>query len=262
MTQIYSNFLNEMSPKQKNSIQSYDIKNQKVWLKKASSRHSTWIYLPLSWISKLLNLNMLRPVPNYGGARAIQCEVSRIKQLAQLNISVPTILAFSSEAVLLQDLGQNHTSLLQLQTAIASEQTSETRLSLYFEAIQQIQQIHDLNGYLSEAFSRNILVDQNRKFSFIDFETDPREVLSLQECHIRDWLCFIFSTASCFQENELEQISEFYINHLSHQPEIYHSICRVGKKVQWILKFKPEKLGGDGRRLRKCILLLSLLNKK
>lgn len=65
MFRIYANFLKEHASEQENSVQSYIINHQKIWLKKASQRHSTWIYLPLQWFSKLLGLSMLAPVESW-----------------------------------------------------------------------------------------------------------------------------------------------------------------------------------------------------
>jgi tRNA A-37 threonylcarbamoyl transferase component Bud32 len=262
MNQFYFNFLQEHLEKQKDSIESYKIENKKVWLKKASSRHSSWIYLPLTWFSKIFGLGFLKPVPNYGGEISIKCEVKRIQQLSQTGIHVPEILAYSSQGILLKDAARENKPVLQLQEALKQEASTETRLSLYTDAIQQIQSIHNASCYLSEAFSRNILVDQDRNFSFIDFETDPGEVLTLDECYARDWLCFIFSTASCFNEDEIDQVRYLLRDHLIKDQKTYHTLCKVGRKIKWILKLKLEKLGSDGRRLNKCILLLALLDQE
>ncbi|WOE32873.1 MULTISPECIES: serine/threonine protein kinase [unclassified Acinetobacter] len=258
----YSNFIEQMSLEQQSSIQSYELQNQKVWLKKASPRHATWIYLPLHWISKCLGLNMFAPVPNYGGKQAIDCEVKRIQQLHRLGIQVPEILAYNDSAVLLKDAAQAGQQIEQLEYALKKSQPSASRLSLYADAICAIQHIHDLDCYLSEAFARNILVDNQHQFTYIDFETDPKQRLSLQDCQTRDWLFFMFSTACHFNEDEIQSASTLLIENISKNKAIYHDICRVGRKLQWILKLKLEKLGGDGRRLRKGLLLLQLINQK
>lgn len=259
MSRYFLDFLEKSSIKQKDSIQSYELQNQKVWLKKASVRHSAWVYIPLNLFSKLLGLSMLTPVPNHGGKRAIHCEIKRIHQLKKLAIQVPEILAYTDHAILLKDVSQKGKPIYQLEQALGNQNSINTRLSLYSAAIQSLQHIHDLNCYLSEAFARNILVDDQYNFTYLDFETDPKEILSLHDCQTRDWLCFIFSTAYRFDDHELQQASELLIENLAKQPKIYLDICKVAKKLQWILKLRLEKLGGDGRRLRKSILLLKLL---
>lgn len=262
MTNIYADFLKDKASNQIDSVQSYEFNGQKVWLKKAAQRHSTWIYLPLQWFSKLLGLSMLAPVPNKGGDNAVQCEVHRILALRELNINVPELLASQHNAFLLKDASSNGQPVIQLESALSQQVSTTARLELFNKAIQSIEEIHLKNNYLSEAFARNILVDSEQKISFIDFETDPAQYLSLDDCHTRDWLCFIFSTSHRFQESELDQATTLLLKNLKSHPALLSDICKVGRKITWILALKPEKLGGDGRRLKKCIHFLKLLNEK
>ena len=260
MSKIYNDFLKKNALKQEKSVQSYKINHQKIWLKKASQRHSTWIYLPLQWCSKLLGLSMLAPVPNRGGEEAIACEISRIQALKKLDIHVPDILAYQNNAFILKDASLNGEPVTQLDHALSIQETTEQRLALFSNTTKALENIHQENSYLSEAFARNILVDTDQKFSFIDFETDPGQYLSLKDCHTRDWLCFIFSTAHCFEKHELNQAAKVLVNTLELTPDVFNDICRVGRKITWLLKLKPEKLGSDGKRLTKCISILKMLN--
>lgn len=260
MSNIYAKFLAEHADTQINSIQSYLIEDQKVWLKKAAQRHSTWIYYPLQWFSKLLRLSMLAPVPNKGGEDAIACEVKRIQTLSKLGVHVPEILAFQDNAILLKDAAGQGQSIQQLERALSVQKDASLRLALLEKAILSLEHIHSQKNYLSEAFARNILVDDQHNFSYIDFETDPGLIHSLQDCQTRDWLCFIFSTAHRFKVQELDSVTNLFIQSLSKHPKSFADICRVGRKLTWLLNIKPEKFGNDGKRLKKCITLLKLLN--
>ena len=256
MTNYYLNFLDQASKTQKKSVQKYELHGEQVWLKKASKRHSTWIYLPLGWVSKLLGLHMLAPVPNYGSNKAISCEIQRLQELQELGIRVPTLLAQRQDCFLIQDAAQNKGQSVQLGSALKKQPNTESRLTLYAKAVQAIHDIHSRNAYLSEAFARNMLIDDQQNLTFIDFETDPAHVLSLEECQSRDWLCFIFSTADYFNDDELLQASYLLSLILSEHPQSFSDVSRVAQKAQWIAKLKPEKLGHDGVRLVKCIQLL------
>jgi len=77
----FSKFLRNSLKIQDKNIQSYQLNNEKVWLKKASERHSAWIYMPLNWIARILNIEALTPIPNYGGSKSIYCEVHRLTEL-------------------------------------------------------------------------------------------------------------------------------------------------------------------------------------
>lgn len=167
----YQSFLESTLATQSDSIQSYELDSRKVWLKKASERHGLWLYTPLKWLAKIFNLGSITPVPNQGGSAAIQCEFKRIQQLKALGISTPNVLALSKKGILLEDVGsQRQSQVSQLDQKIASlKDHPEQQFDLFHQAIQAIRQIHQHEGYLSEAFARNILVDEQNQFTFIDF---------------------------------------------------------------------------------------------
>ena len=260
----FQDFLESSLTTQQSSIQSYDLDNSKVWLKKASDRHSLWLYTPLKWLAKIFNLGALSPVPNQGGAAAIQCELNRIQQLKALGISVPNVLAKSTKGILLEDIGtQSQSTVKQLDKRLSNLKTEPTTQALLFlQAVQTIQQLHQQHAYLSEAFARNILVDEQNRFSFIDFETDPLQVLSLHDCFVRDWLLFIFSSAYHFEFEQLEHASQLFHQVLSNDQAIYKDICKVGKRLNWVLHFKIDKVGHDGKRIQKCVLFLRYLREQ
>ncbi|MFM6905932.1 MAG: serine/threonine protein kinase [Acinetobacter tjernbergiae] len=260
----FQNFLETSLTGQQSSIHVYDLSSRKVWLKKASERHGLWLYTPLKWLAKIFNLGAMVPVPNQGGSAAIQCESKRIQQLKSLGVSTPNVLAISQKGILLEDIGSQHqTQVIQLDQALAQCQNDIASKSLLFsQAIQAIQYIHSQKGYLSEAFARNILVDQNHQFSFIDFETDPLEVLSLHDCFVRDWLLFIFSTAYHFEFEQLADASQILYRALLAEPQVYSDICKVGKRLKWVLNFNISKVGNDGKRIQKCVLFLRYLKEQ
>ncbi|MBJ9986028.1 serine/threonine protein kinase [Acinetobacter sp. S40] len=258
----FADFLHISLDQQNESIQAYELEHGKVWLKKASLRHSIWIYTPLRWLARFLHVEALTPVPNYGGKKAIQCEYQRITSLAKLGVNTPKVLALSDDGILLQDAANNGQHVMQLDHALAQASYTEQRLKLYSDAIAEIQGLHNKGSYLSEAFVRNILVDANHHFTFIDFETDPGEILDLKDCQIRDWLCFIFSSSYRFRLDELDQASSIFYDALSKNLKVFREICKIGHKLQWILHFKPEKLGNDGKRIQKCMLFLRKLEQQ
>ncbi|MDI3238695.1 serine/threonine protein kinase [Acinetobacter ursingii] len=258
----FADFLDSSFDQQDQSIQSYELEGSKVWLKKASTRHSIWIYTPLKWLAKLLHVQALTPVPNYGGKKAIQCEYQRLTALKKLGIKTPQVLAVSHEGILIEDAGSSEHEVVQLDHALARAISSKQRIQLYTDAILAIQSIHAKGSYLSEAFVRNILVDEDHQFTFIDFETDPGELLSLNQCQVRDWLCFIFSSSYRLELTELDQASAIFYQALNNKKKVYREICNVGHKLQWILSFKPEKLGNDGKRIQKSMLFLKKLERQ
>ena len=255
----FADFLKASIDQQNESIQSYEYNGRKVWLKKASERHALWLYTPLRWFARLLQLDALIPVPNRGGKEVIQCEYQRLTALQKLGIKTPQVLAVSHEGILIEDAGSSEHEVVQLDHALARAISSEQRIQLYTDAILAIQSIHAKDSYLSEAFVRNILVDEDHQFTFIDFESDPVVLLSLIVCQVRDWLCFIFSSSYRLELTELDQASAIFYQALNNNKKVYRDICNIGHKLQWILSFKPEKLGNDGKRIQKSMLFLKKL---
>lgn len=259
----FNHFLNSSLPQQDHNIQSYTVGDLKVWLKKASARHSTWIYVPLRWLARLLHLKALTPIPNMGGSEAIQCEVLRIQSLQEKGIATPKLLAITPEAILTEDAAANGDPVLQFNQALARlDHDPEQKLALFESAIEAIQEVHAKKSYLSEAFARNILVNEKHEFTFIDFETDPGQVLDLHSCQVRDWLCFIFSTAYHFSEHELQHASQIFIERLLPNTKAYLGILNVSGKLRWARKINFEKFGNDGKRIKKCFQFFNSLEQQ
>ncbi|WEV48276.1 hypothetical protein OZX61_08280 [Acinetobacter sp. ESL0695] len=258
--QKYQTFLTEHISKQTSSIESYIVDGIKVWLKKASIRHPWWIYLPLLWLSKFLNLQILTPVPNYGGRKSILCEMKRIRELHHIGISVPEILAETHDGVLIQDISYTDQGLMQLDEALGRQESLNDRIILLRKAIIEIKKIHAKESYLSEAFARNILVDSQFNISFIDFETDPGYFLDLQTCQARDWLCLIFSTAFRFNHNESEAIKNLLKTELASESKVIKQLSTVGIRFKWLNKIGIDKLGRDGKRMKSALDLLEALS--
>ncbi len=60
MLRIYANFLKEHASEQENSVQSYIINHQKIWLKKASQRHSTPLNVNIPSLTMVFKIAWLK----------------------------------------------------------------------------------------------------------------------------------------------------------------------------------------------------------
>ena len=258
--QQYQDFLNQTAPHQTYSIESYELNGIKVWLKKSVKRHSKWLYMPVNWLAKIFRFELLIPVPNYGGALAIECEAKRLTDLAHHGITVPKVLAISKAGLLIQDMASHDKELMQLDHALGCETNFEKRKALFLKACEEIKKVHQKNQYLSEAFARNILIDSNQNISFIDFETDPATVFDLKTSQTRDWLCFLFSTAFRFENHERIEIEEIVKDYLDDYAIL--QLSTLGKRFSWLNKVGVEKTGNDGKRLKIFIIFLKSLGKR
>ena len=256
---MHHEFLTKTAPQQKDSIQGYRLEDgSKVWLKKAVSRHSKWLYMLVQWLAHICQLDLLLPVRNYGGKEAILCEAERLNTLANVGVRVPKVLALSNAGLLIEDMAIQGKKIRQIDQALAQEKDFAKRKAIFQLTVSEIQKIHQKDQYLSEAFARNILIDSNKQISFIDFETDPSTVFDLQTCQARDWLCFLFSTTFRFSEQERIEIIQLIKKELP--THTLFKLHQLGQRFAWLNKIGVEKFGNDGKRLKIFLIFLTNLN--
>lgn len=145
-------------------------------------------------VVRVLDLPPLLPPPYRSGEAAKQTEKERIQELDALGVSVPRILDEGSDELLLSDLGPTLSS--QLREARGKPQRSDALVS---SAVAAIGDAHRRGGYLSQAWPRNLTVHRGG-IGFLDFEEDPREVMSLADAQARDWLLFAYGTMRYYRE--------------------------------------------------------------
>lgn len=144
-------------------------------------------YRLLNITAKALKATFLKAAPAWGGERAQQVEVGRLRALAAKGLPVPAILHVDKEFFVMESLGGRD-----LAHAIISQ--PEYAYDYWHRGGELLLQVHAQHQYLSQAFARNFIV-QGDKTGLIDFEDDPLEVMSLPEAQVRDWLAYLHSTA-------------------------------------------------------------------
>ncbi|MFG6668122.1 hypothetical protein ACGK9R_13600 [Halomonas sp. HNIBRBA4712] len=259
---MYQEFLETTYPNQQATIAAYTLAGEQVWLKRAAKRNSRLAYAPLTWLATLMRVEALRPVPNLGGEQSIRTEAARLRALADAGIRVPPLLATHPQALLLADAGAPGApapTLLEELKRAPSEQEIDALLALATDALIDV---HRKGAYLSEAFGRNVLVTQGRVV-FIDFETDPGEVLSPVNCMVRDWYCFIFSLYGRFHKKPLQRecLAPALRDALSHEREDVRQRFKAALPSLLRLKCLPFRyFGSDGKKIHVTLAALAELN--
>ncbi len=243
-------FLQDKAKGQQVAIARYHTPSGPVWLRKALSHHSLWIYTPLRWLARFLRVRALQPVPNPGGTIAVAREAKRLQELAAAGITVPALLAKRHDALLMSDIGAEGNAQ-QLEHALKRCHDDQVLLDLYGRATVAIGGVHLAGQYLSQAFARNIMVREDGDIAFIDFEDDPGEVMALPLCQARDWLCFIFSTAVILaQAGQLSTgvslLSEAVVQGDRSMQKALLQTCR---RLAWMRYLPIAGLGSDGLRV-------------
>jgi hypothetical protein len=215
-----------------------------VWVRKAGPRNAAWRYALLGMITRPLRLGVLKPVPNLGGEKAVATEARRLRALAAAGIRVPELLAEQSDALLLGSLGG-----ISLEDRIEQE-AENGQLAAWAAGLDAIGQVHARGQFLSQAFARNIMADGG-SIAFLDFEDDPSEVLSLEQCQSRDWLCYLHSTALLLQRHGLlGQAAALWRGKRSARPEnIRRLVAQTARPVAWMRRLSSPKWGRDVLRL-------------
>lgn len=240
----YSTELHTILDKQTQTIQQHRLANgERVWVRRVGKSIPQWRYRLLALLAKISKLGALQPVPNIGGSAALKIEAQRLQQLAQQHIPVPRLLAQTADGIMFSHLGQHN-----LLSEIEHPQHS---LQAWQDGLSALYAIHQKGAYLSQAFARNIIRMDNQELGFIDFEDDPAPYMSLADCQVRDYLCFLQSTAVWLQRHGLfNQAIDVWQNHALLLPEYHlHHIHRSVKKIGFLRHFQHRMWGNDTLRL-------------
>jgi hypothetical protein len=83
------------------------------------------------------------------------------------------------------------------------ERGGATGFEAWRDGLAALVDTHERHACLSHAFARNFIAT-DAGLAMIDFEDDPREVLTLVEAQARDWLAYLHSTVWLLQRDAAE----------------------------------------------------------
>ncbi|ENO77383.1 hypothetical protein B447_15701 [Thauera sp. 27] len=257
-------FLAEALARQVHNVGAHDFGGERVWVKKAGPRNPRWRYMLMGLLSRALGLGVLSPVPNFGGADAINTEVRRLQTLAAQGVFVPEVLAWSDTGLMLKDLGSTGEPGLSLQQEMATAMDVSACLALFDEGLAALADLHRRGGYLSQGFARNMVRAANGRIAFIDFEDDPGRALGLAQCQARDWLCYLHSTALILDQRELLEAAAPRVRAAlaAVDADIRAQVLRTAGRLAWLRHLpRGRRFGRDGQRLRAVAWLLQGLSR-
>lgn len=246
--------LTRLVAQQSNNIARYTLSDGRtVWIRKAKPHNPAWRYALLGMITKPLHLGVLKPVPNLGGEKAIAVESTRLRTLYKAGIRVPELLAVQNNALMMGNL-----TGIALDVRIEQE-AGEGHLDAWETGLSAIEDVHRRGQFLSQAFARNCIIDSD-KISFLDFEDDPSEVLTLEECQSRDWLCYLHSTSLLLKKyGLLKQASVLWHDKLLEQSEtVQKLVLQTVRPIRWIHCISHSFWGRDALRLAALTTLFIL----
>lgn len=140
----------------------------------------------LSWIALALRNPLMRPVPIHGGSHSQRIEIARLSRLLDFGIAVPRVLYETDQYFVMQGFqGFPLDSKLAL--------SSEISTPLFTRGLYSIAEVHQKGQCLSQAFARNIFINDQGGLWFLDHEDEPLEALTLAEAQARDYLLYLLS---------------------------------------------------------------------
>jgi len=224
------------------------------WLKKAAPARGLFRYHALNLFSQMMQLPLLKAVPQPGGETAISNERSRLTQLTAAGVPVPEVLAHGRDWLLLKDCGVSIIGILK------DPKTSQSRRKqLFSQCLQALSVLHRQNQYLSQGFIRNVLLEpETKRIVFIDFEDDPLQVMNLAAAQARDVLLLVNSTARFFLQDRcfFESTIQDFLR--DHDADMVQALKTTANRMQWVTRIPFQGLfGHDYQKLKTGILALS-----
>jgi tRNA A-37 threonylcarbamoyl transferase component Bud32 len=192
-------------------------------------------------LARRMGTDALLPPGQQTPEQACLTEQAMIRRLAALGARVPEILESGPRHLLLSDLGP---SLASRCRAEADPGRRERMLRLGLEAILRV---HAQGGWLSQAFARNLTLDE-AGIGFIDLAEDTRTVMSLASAQARDLLFYAHSTAR-FLADRPGMHAGMMAEALARSPEEVRAEVRlVARRLRWLAPLS-RRFGGRAREV-------------
>lgn len=261
--QNYDRFLRTCVSSQPYNIMRHDVEGETLWVKRAGPSNAVWRYQALGLVAKTLQMPVLTPVFNPGGAFAIATEVHRLQDLKARGLRVPQVMAHSEEGFVMGHLGVAGQEVPSLGNEM--EQTlprdAQAVLALWKHGLHALGRVHKAGTCLSQAFARNMVRCPDGVIGYIDFEDDPIATLPLPVCQVRDALCYVHSTAWILARADALATARVqwmtWLRTLS--PDARDILHATVARMAWAARLpQSRKLGRDVQRIRMAHALLAV----
>lgn len=185
----------------------------------------------LNAIAWFVGVPFLRAVPVHGGAAAQAVEIRRLQALSDVGVPVPQVLHVADDFFVMQWLGASNLALM-------IGQRHPAAFTLWQQGARALAQVHAVGQYLSQSFSRNMIVDDSGAepcvVGMIDFEDDPLEVMSLAEAQVRDWLSYLQSTLWDLQVPQAQVDAAIDDLIAAERPEVRALFAHACRRLGWL----------------------------
>lgn len=205
-------------------ISTFIFEGKTYIIKKQRHGRSKIGYAILTALTKLLFMPALQGIHVLGGKITQDTEIRRLKTLSKANVLVPQVIYENELYFVMSYMGDKNFDFIL--------KSAETHSLAHWEHIlKAMVNVHKKGTYLSQAFSRNMILHESQEVAFIDFEDDPGTVMTLTLAQARDWLLCILST--CWRlPADLKIQSELILSHLSQEPtDVQEEVLACASKI-------------------------------
>jgi len=197
-----------------------------VWLKRYDDDQRRLVLGALDLCVRSLGIKPLRPPPRDPGEHGKRLEMRRLEELRRAHVRVPDVIGEGPAVLLLADIGDSLSATLKRH---ASDPAAVD--SLVAGAVDAIADVHARGLYLGQPIPRNLVINA-QGVGFIDFEEDPREVMSLRDAQVRDWLLFAHGTSRFFRSRP-ERLAEHLAQGMRRAgPEVGERVRDAGMRLR------------------------------
>lgn len=218
-------------------------RDKKVWIKQQEAATAKWLQL----ITKVIAAISSNPLyfPSAEPGIPLVREAVRLKLLHGKGFRVPEVLLATSDYLALSDVGPSLKYWLTEATI-----TEHERRHILLQAAAALAQLHQSRYWHGRPALRDLCWDGNQ-IGFIDFEEDPHQMLSIDQCMVRDLLIFVHGLYRYLPVTDpviIEVINEY--RRLA--PErVWRDSIKVVEKM-WLvypaLELSHNLLGKDGKQ--------------
>ena len=192
-----------------------------------------------------LDLPVLKAPPGRSGDAVFQIEQRRLRQLTGQGVRVPQIVASGRQELLLSDLGT--TLALRLRKA-----DPDSAQRLFARTVAALADAHQRGAYLGQPQARNVVVDEEDRIGFIDFEEDPGEVMSLAQAQCRDWLLFASGTVRHLPFSDARVSEALAMGLARADPAVRSALAHNLRRLGWVRAIS-SRLGRRARGMASAI---------
>lgn len=243
----------------KQSQRSFSIQwqQQKIWVKQSEQKNSKFIPLLTHFISKLSNNPLY--YPSVESRLPLKREAQRLNLMKEKGFNVPTVLLSHENYLVMTDIGPSVKDWLTDKNTATYQ-----RQHILLAAATALAKLHQHHRWHGRPALRDLCWDGSQ-IGFIDFEEDPHQHLSIDQCMVRDVLIFVHGLYRYLPASDPAILQAIHQYRKAAPRRVWRDTQQIISNM-WLaypaLAATQSLLGKDGRQAFLALKQLRLLSNK